>query len=149
MSEQAVNSLVQKAYKLLAKREYSYHELLQRFLKQSSQEICEEAMLQLVSEGAQSDDRYAESLCRSRYSAGKGPVLVRYELRSQQIDDELIEKAMEPYLNEWSALAEQVRRKKFGEELPKEYSNLTRQLRFLQQRGFGRDELAQYSAGSF
>ncbi|MCY4052076.1 MAG: regulatory protein RecX [Gammaproteobacteria bacterium] len=149
MSEKTVNSLILKAYQLLAKREYSHHELLQRLLKLASKEVCEEAMRQLVSQGAQSDDRYAESLCRSRYGAGKGPVLIRYELRNQKINEELIEKVMEPYTNEWTVLAEQVRKKKFGEELPKEYSQLTKQLRFLQQRGFGQAELSQYSVSHF
>ncbi|MCY4149773.1 MAG: regulatory protein RecX [Gammaproteobacteria bacterium] len=149
MSEKTVNSLVAKAYRLLVKREYSHHELLQRFLKQASRQVCDEAMRQLVSQGAQSDERFAESLCRSRHAAGKGPVLVRYELQKHQVNEELIEMAMEPYANEWKELAEKVRKKKFGDEVPKEYPALARQLRFLQQRGFGRAELSQYPHNCF
>ena len=145
MSEKTVNTLIAKAYRLLAKREYSHHELLQRFLKQASREVCDEVMRQLVGQGAQSDQRFAESLCRSRYAAGKGPVLVRHELGKHQINEELIEMAMDPYSSEWEALAEQVRKKKFGDALPREYPALVKQLRFLQQRGFSQAELSQYS----
>jgi len=145
VSEKTVNALVVKAYRLLAKREYSYHELLQKFLRQASQEDCEEVMRQLISRNAQSDRRFAESLCRSRYGAGKGPDLLRYELRNHRIEDELIETAMEPYSNDWKTLAEQVRKKKFGDELPTEYPELAKQLRFLRQRGFSQAELSQYT----
>lgn len=114
-------------------------------MKQASREVCDEVMRQLVSQGAQSDQRFAESLCSSRYAAGKGPVLVRYELDKHQINEELIEMAMKPYSSKWGALAEQVRKKRFGEALPREYPALVKQLRFLQQRGFSQAELSQYS----
>lgn len=144
LSPETVNKLVARAYRLLAKREYSAHELVQRFSRQASRGDCEEMLRKLIEQGAQSDQRFAEMLCRSRYGAGRGPERLRYELRNHRIDEQLITEAMSPYEDEWKVLAEQVRLKKFGSPLPADAAGRAKQLRFLRQRGFGSEELSQY-----
>lgn len=145
MPSKTANALVVQAYRLLAKREYSAHELLQKFLRQASRKNCDEAMHQLQQHGVQSDARFAESLCRSRFSTGKGPDRIRYELRKHHIDDGLVDAVMQSYSDQWAALAEKVRIKKFGAGLPENYPEFAKQMRFLRQRGFSQAELSQYS----
>lgn len=149
MTSEIVHALIARACRLLAKREYSAHELLRKLLEKARREDCEEAMRQLIDQGAQSDQRFAESLCRSRFSAGKGPDRLRHELRNHHIEENLIETSMQPYANEWAALAEKVRKKKYGADLPASYPELAKQLRFLKQRGFSHSELSQYAPLSF
>ena len=133
-----------KAYGLLSRREYSARELTQKLAKWASAGLIEQIIGELQKAGAQSDERFAEMLCRSRYNNGKGPVRIRLELSNHGIDDDLIQAAMAPYSGEWRALAEQVRARKFGAEPPASYSEWAKQARFLQQRGFGTEHVAGY-----
>ena len=136
--------LTDRAYKMLARREYSAHELRQRFRQQAPEQICELVIENLIAENAQSDHRFAEMLCRSRYNAGKGPVKLIHELNSHYIDPIIIEQAMAPYDGLWKDLANQVRIRKFGEKPPVDFKEWARQARFLQGRGFSSDQIEQF-----
>ena len=142
--DDTVKELAQRACRLLARREFSAYELKQRFADSFSLDDCEEMLQHLIKQGAQSDDRFAEMLCQSRVDAGKGPVRIYQELQQHCISEETIVQAMTPYRGQWSHLAEQVRSRKFGPNYPTDTREWVRQLRFLQQRGFGEAEIAQY-----
>ncbi len=136
-SEEAlVAELISRAYKMLMRREYSAEELRKRFRNFASVATVQTAIERLIALDAQSDERYAEMLCRARYNAGKGPVRINHDLSEQRIASEIIESAMAEYEGKWKALADEIRVRKFGEKPPENYSEWTRQARFLQQRGF-------------
>ena len=142
-----------RAYRLLARREHSRAELHRkltqtRFDAPPPNEVLTALLTELLDElresGAQSDARFAESLCRLRYQYGRGPLKLRHELTAHQIDETLIAAVMTPYADKWQALASVVRRKKFGDDAPTSYAEWARQARFLQQRGFAFEQIEPY-----
>lgn len=129
-------TLTERAYQLLSRREYSVHELKTRFRDAGSEQQIYNVIEKLIATNAQSDKRYAEMICRARFNAGKGPVRILHDLNQNQIDPNLIEAAMAEYECLWQNRADDVRIRKFGERPPQTYQEWTRQARFLQQRGF-------------
>jgi regulatory protein len=83
-----------------------------------------------------SNSRYAGSYVESRIQRGHGPLKIRAELRTRGVEDELIDACLEPYATRWPELLERVRAKKIGPERPADFRERSRQMRFLQQRGF-------------
>jgi len=95
----------------------------------------------LVAQGLLSNARYAESYVQSRFQRGHGPLKIRAELRERGIDDALIDACLEDYAARWPELLEQVRLKKFGPARPADFRERSRQMRFLQQRGFTGEQI--------
>lgn len=91
----------------------------------------------------QSDERFAESFIHHSLNKGQGPNKIRQELKQRGIDSALMEDVMEMKSIDWLALAEQVRLKKYGENLPSDYQNKAKQSRFLYSRGFTSDQISQ------
>ena len=141
---QALTQLRNRAYTYLARREYSQLELRQKLEPHDRFAQVEKLLDELVQQNAQSDDRFAEQLGRTRVNAGKGPVLLEQELKQHRIDPEIIERVMKEYQGEWKRLAENARIKKFGPELPADYKDWARQARFLQQRGFSTRDIPEF-----
>jgi len=67
---------------------------------------------------------------------GSGPHKIRAELRERGIPVELIDSSLEVHADAWRELARQVREKRFGNGRPRDFRERSRQMRFLQQRGF-------------
>ena len=125
------------AMNLLARREHSLAELRQKLRRRFPDEIALETELQkLVSEKLQSDQRYAESFARQRATRGYGPLRVRQEMREKGLSDQAIGESLETLELDWSALAAQVLRKKFGPHACADIKEKARRVRFMQYRGF-------------
>lgn len=126
----------QAAIGLLARREHSRRELEQKLHRRGATgEMIAEALDGLTADGLQSDERFTESFIQARRARGFGALRVRSELRERGIEPALIER----HLNEVADPLEQieeVRRKRFGPELPENFKEQARQSRFLQYRGF-------------
>ncbi len=121
------------AIRCLALREHSVVELAQKLSRKGFEEAeIRDAIEQLQAENKQCDQRFAESLIRSRINAGKGPRWLEQELQQHNLPANLIQQVDV----DWSELATQVRAKRFGLEPILEQSEKARQLRFLQYRGF-------------
>lgn len=135
-----------RAYKYLARREYSRSELRHKLKPFDRYDQTDQLLLELVQQNAQSDQRFAEQLGRVRVNAGKGSIMLEQELKQHHIDSAIIEAVMQAYDGEWKQLAEKVRVKKFGPEMPTDYREWTRQARFLQQRGFSTSDIPEYRA---
>ena len=147
--ESRLQDLVQlrnRAYKYLARREYSRWELKQKLQSFDRYDQVDLLLEELVQQNAQSDQRFAEQLGRARVSAGKGSIVLEQELKQHQIDPIIVELIMQTYDGEWRALAEKARKKKFGPEMPTDYKAWARQARFLQQRGFSTSDIPEYRA---
>lgn len=137
-------ALLDRSCGWLARREYSVHELGRKLEGRAAPELCEQVVQSLIVQGALSDDRFAESLCRSRYNAGKGPLRILLELKQHRIAAQVIERVMEPYETLWCERVEEVRIRKFGSDSPVDPKEWNRQIRFLKQRGFRDSETEQY-----
>jgi len=126
-----------KAMDYLARREYGQRELELKLVKAGfDQDVAISAVCQLRADRLQDDRRFAEAFARSRVNQGKGPVRVLADLGQRGVATELVDEILEEMSVDWFALAIEVRHKKFGPVLPRDFKEKTRQMRFLQYRGF-------------
>jgi regulatory protein len=93
-----------------------------------------------VAERLLDDARYVERHVASRAERGHGPVRIAADLASLGAPPELIEAAIESG-PDWRAMADAVRRRKFGAAAPDSRAEKARQARFLQYRGFSSDHI--------
>lgn len=142
--KKAFADLRNRAYGYLARREHSACELRKKLQRFDLYEQTEILIRELIEQNAQSDQRFAEQIGRVRFSAGKGPTVLQHELNQHHVDPVIVEEVMSAYEGQWARLAEEVRRKKFGVEMPEDYKQWARQARFLQQRGFTPAEIRSF-----
>lgn len=128
------------AMNLLARREHSYKELRQKLIQKSGDQslipLIDEALADLQARNLLHDGRFAEAVLGARIGQGKGPVLVAAELKEKGISQEIIDELISETDVFWSELVKDVRKKRFGPELPLDFKDRARQMRFLQSRGF-------------
>jgi len=97
--------------------------------------------MQLADEGLLSDQRFAEVYVRGRFERGCGPLRIRAELRERGISGDLTEQVLAELSRFWVESAGRQRSKRFGRQLPGDYRERTKQMRFLQHRGFTSDQI--------
>jgi regulatory protein len=130
------------AVRLLSRREHSIEELRRKLAVKGYPEPRIAAVLQkLADKKLVSDERFASTYVHHHARRGQGPVRIRAELRQQGIADSQIEQEVSAGDTDWSRLAGEVRRRKFGAELPRTPSERAKQARFLQYRGFNSDQI--------
>jgi regulatory protein len=100
----------------------------------------DEVLQDLQNHDLQSDERFTESFVHSRLRKGYGPVRIRQELSERGIGESVAEDALTRPADFWIEIAEQARRKRFG-ELPEagDTDRWNTQARFLSRRGFPSD----------
>jgi regulatory protein len=122
---------------LLARREHGRAELERKLSARGlDPHGITGALDRLESEGLLSDTRFAESFARSRAGRGQGPVRIRHDLGQRGISGQVVDLALEAVDVDWPNLAREVRRKRFGAEVPDGFRERARQARFLEGRGF-------------
>lgn len=130
-------SLRALAISFLARREYSELGLRNKLLERgNSIEDITSVLAKLIREGLLSDRRFAENYIRAKTQRGYGPIYISSGLNDQGIDQELIKTSLAEMEISWSQLAQRVREKKFGAEIPKDYFSRIKQAHFLKYRGF-------------
>ncbi len=124
----------------LARREHSVLELRRKLAARDfdSAEI-DTTLAELQADGLLSDARFAEAFVRGRIRRGQGPLKICLELASRGVAGELATEVLAG--EDWAALAKAARRKRFGQNPPREYRERARQARFLQQRGFAMEHI--------
>ncbi len=121
---------------LLARREHSLAELRKKLAARAfGPEEIEKALAQLSREGLADETRFIESFVASRIRRGHGPIRIRAELRERGIAGEAAENCLGG-AHDWSAIARDVRRRRFGPGAPRDFRERARQARFLEYRGF-------------
>jgi regulatory protein len=136
------------ALALLTRREYASAELAAALSRKGyATQVVQEVVAALAGENLVDDTRYAESLVRMLVGRGQGPARIRQELRAAGLADAQIAAALDSG-PDWQALAAEVRRRKFGAQLPREWPERARQMRFLQYRGFSGDHVARALEGA-
>jgi len=129
------------AIRLLARREYSRHELESRLsAKGHAHEDVAACLDALAEQGLQSDERFAEHFVRSRIQRGQGPRKVRAELDQRGVGRETVNEALEDAEVDWYQLAAETLARRFSGpgDAPKERA---KRERFLAGRGFDFDQL--------
>jgi regulatory protein len=138
MQEISVNDIRLVAMNLLARREHLRAELDAKLRKRFGGEVELGPVLdQLTEDKLLSDERFIESYILHRCGKGYGPDRIQLDLQQKGAAGDLVSLALEECEMDWRQLARDVRLKKFGPEPPADFSEKSRQLRFLQYRGFG------------
>lgn len=137
------------AVALLARRDYASGELRRKLAFQGyNAAVIEGVLADLVTGRALDDGRYAENYVMYHSGRGHGPLRIAADLRALGVSDPLIDAALATG-PDWRALAREVRARKFGEEPPEEWTERTRQARFLQYRGFSSDHIRAATGADF
>jgi regulatory protein len=133
----------------LARRDFASGELRLKLESQGYDKAVVAALIaELIEERALDDARYAEHYVAYHVQRGHGPVRIAADLRSLGVSDVLIDVALATG-PDWRTLARQVRVRKFGAEAPQEWTEKTRQARFLQYRGFSSDHIRAATGADF
>jgi regulatory protein len=126
----------------VARREYSTGEATAALVRKGyNAAIVAVTVAELQDERLLDDVRYAESLVRMLTGRGQGPQRVRHALNEAGLSPDAVAAALET-APDWMLLAAEVRRRKFGARIPKDWPGRARQMRFLQYRGFSKDHIA-------
>ncbi len=126
------------AMRMLVRREHSQLELKQKLqLKDFDSALIASAIDLLIEQNYQSDERFSEDFITMRFNQGKGPIKISGELKQRGIE------VFDLSVFDWFALAQKIRVAKYGEDLPSDYKEITKQKRFLQSRGFDFDQINQ------
>jgi len=122
----------------LAMREHSRQEIYKKLSRKKFSEGVDINRLldELEENNYLNEQRFTESFIRSRAQRGQGLLKINNELRQRGINSELINQALNILDIDWHELANEQRKKKFGDSIPEDYKEKTRQMRFLSGRGF-------------
>lgn len=142
-AEQDPQHIRKVAMDYLARREHGVQELTAKLLaKGYAPEPVETALAGLVADRLLSDARFSEAFVHARYQRGSGPHKIRAELRQRGIDEGLIDDCLDAYADRWQTLLAEVRERKYGTAPPADFRERSRQMRFLQQRGFTAEQIS-------
>jgi regulatory protein len=129
-----------RAMDLLARREHSRLELERKLAARGFDEPdIGEVLDELEKEGLLSAERFAQSFVEARFSRGQGPYRIRRELAERGI--EAPGAWIEDARFDWDRLAREARIKRFGAAPPANLREKARQVRFLEYRGFGAEQI--------
>lgn len=142
------------AMNLLARREQSYQELVDKLCRRFTysedseavaekivEQIIEQQVQKLTNDGLQSDERFAEMFVRSRIAKSQGPIRIMNELRQRGVSKNVSLDAMENQNADWLELLQQLSIRKFGEGPPENVKERAKRIRFFQYRGFSLDQI--------
>ena len=137
------------AVALLARRDFASGELRQKLESEGYDDAVVAAVVaDLMSERTLDDGRYAGNYVAYHSERGQGPLRIAADLRALGVASDLIEAALAGG-PDWRELARGVRVRKFGAELPGDWTEKTRQARFLQYRGFSSDHIRAATGADF
>lgn len=147
MNDAAAQQLRDSALRLLARREHSAQELAGKLasrhaLSPAASEI-QRLLADLEAAGYLSNTRFVASFVRERRNRGYGPVRIAQELRLRGINIDVAEQHLNRHDPDWQAVAQRVRRKRFGESPAQLLKEKAKIVRFLQYRGFLPEQIAQ------
>lgn len=127
----------QRALGLLVRREHSRKELTRKLTSRGlDREQVVEAVDRLAEAGWQDDERFAETLVRSRANNGYGPMHIRAELGTHGLDGEAIAAAMAAFDGDWLENARDLLRRRFGEAYADDPARRRKAADLLMRRGF-------------
>lgn len=136
------SSAKNSAFRYLARREYSRLELYQRLItKGYASDMVNYLLDYLQEKDYQSDERYTDMYIRYRANAGDGPFKIKIALRAKGIFDSLSNIVFDQLAIDWLDRAQVVKIKRFGDGPAVDITALSRQIRFLKNRGFYQEHI--------
>jgi len=133
-----------KAMDFLARREYSVFELKEKLTDRGFDSNTIRIVVdKLQAENLVNDERFCESLTRSRANRGFGPLRILRDLRQRGVDQAIIDAAVDAADGVWLERLKSVRDRKFGESAPENPKEWAKQARFLSGRGFSSEQISQ------
>jgi regulatory protein len=142
MSSEQKKIIKNAALTLLAAREYSQFTLARKLgTKGFEKELIVEVLNELLQKSWLNDQRFAENFINSRMHKGYGPLRIQQELKEKGIAAEISEAILDFRNEQWTHLATAVRHKKFGADTIANVNEKSRQMKFLQYRGFTFDQI--------
>jgi regulatory protein len=124
----------------LARRDYASPELAAKLTALGyTAEAVEGALTQLQAERVLDDARYCSRYVSYQANRGQGPARIRDDLAAVGLPAALIDPALEA--EDWRQRCRDVRRRRFGPEVPADWKEKGRQSKFLQYRGFSSDHI--------
>jgi regulatory protein len=129
------------AVALLARRDYGSAELTALLRDKGFAASAVHAVVSDLIEHRFIDDaRYANHRTSYQAERGHGPLRIRRDLVNLGLDPSVIDVAVAEG-GDWSQQAREVRIRKFGLNVPADWTEKARQARFLQYRGFSADHI--------
>lgn len=120
---------------LLARREHSQLELLRKLqVKGFEKDQIQQVLDDLTGKNLQSDIRFAESYTRARANKGFGPKRIELELKERGVEMGLSQ--FDDETPDWQQNLEQLHRKKYGTNKPKDRKEYAQRMRFFQHKGY-------------
>ncbi|MFQ3250080.1 MAG: regulatory protein [Glaciecola sp.] len=142
MSDNDAKIIRHKLTRLLSRREHSQTELRKKLAELAlDKNLVDETIQRFAEKDIQSDLRYAEAVVRGAYRKGKGPSFVERELNNHDIDFHVVKALVDNEDFDWFESSKAVREKRFGAELPEDWTAKQKQMRFLQYRGFTQEQI--------
>ncbi|WP_206483813.1 regulatory protein RecX [Thalassotalea sp. G2M2-11] len=135
-------ALLHKAIDLLSRREHSIVELTNKLRQREYQADDIDTVISfLLDNDYLSEQRFAESVFRSRINKGYGRRYIETELQQKGVNSSIIALAEEQTDIDWYHQARQSYLKKFNGSDIKDQKDKAKRIRFLQYRGFSTDEI--------
>lgn len=139
-----------KAMDYLARREYSVFELSEKLKSVGFDAgIVDEAVETLRLENLVDDNRFCESMTRSRVNKGHGPLRILRDLRNKGVDGAIINSVVDVNDRLWVGRLQHVHERKYGERAPESAQEWAKRARFLASRGFTSDQIRTVLNGRF
>lgn len=133
--------------RLLARREHSYRELTEKCIARGfERQLVVKVLAWFQSHDLQSEDRFAQSLSRSRAQRGYGPQRIRAELREHDIPAEMAENALASSDVDWFEMARETGKRKFGDRPSEDWQTQQKKKRYLHYRGYDSEQI-RYALG--
>jgi regulatory protein len=131
-----------KALELLARREHSRLELLQKLFQRGyPPDRIDAALDQLAAERLLDEGRYAELYACARADKGYGPLRIARELRERGVPDDLVAATLAMLEEDWLAKLRELHRKRFKSLMPADATGRMQQTRVFRQHGFTLDQI--------
>lgn len=132
----------ESAVRMLNMREHSRFELKRKQIQRHFNEKDVEWVLdQLETEGLQSDSRFTEQYIYSRSNKGYGPARIKMELKEKGLNAEHINTGFQESDIDWFEQIKKVQNKKFKGEIAADWNDKSKQMKFLEYRGFTYDQI--------
>lgn len=138
-----MNKVYNYALSLLAKREYSATELINKLQQKSfDYDVITLVIAKLKDLNLQSDERYAEMICNARIRQGFGPLRIKQELYAKGIDSNFVDNLLKIEQDNWLGYALSVWHKKYKQQIDYSFQEIQKQKSFLYSRGFTMDTIS-------
>lgn len=140
-SEKPEFAIRRAAMDLLARREHSFKELVQKLSARFQEEDIFPALEKLRDENLQSDQRYLDAYVRFRRNKGFGPLKIESELYGKGLDSGEVRECLYSEENDWEGLCRQALEKRFPVINTSNVKEKAKCERFLVQRGFSHEHI--------